>query len=246
VADTLKDQGNRAFSAGDYPTALDHFTDAIEWLILAPDSELASAIAKAGVEPRNLHLLYSNRSATYAALRDWPKALEDADRVVELKPDWAKAHFRRGAALEGLSLFAEAAQAYGEGLKLDPTDAALRRCNDEVTALLREMKLTEAQLAAKTNPDADRFELMVRWLRDGGAKFPRLYLQYYSEDYRGVHCLSRIPSDEIILFVPHHMVMTSQVALESPIGKAMLDAQLELRSKHSYLACCQSTAKHAH
>jgi histone-lysine N-methyltransferase SETD3 len=87
---------------------------------------------------------------------------------------------------------------------------------------------------------------MVRWLRDGGAKFPRLYLQYYSEDYRGVHCLSRIPSDEIILFVPHHMVMTSQVALESPIGKAMLDAQLELRSKHSYLACCQSTAKYAH
>jgi len=39
------------------------------------------------------------------------------------------------------------------------------------------------------------------------------------------------------LFVPYHMVMTSQVAMESPIGKAVLDARLELRSKHSYLAC---------
>ncbi len=26
----------------------------------------------------------------------------------------------------------------------------------------------------------------------GGSKFPKLYLQYYSEDYRGVHSLTKI------------------------------------------------------
>jgi hypothetical protein len=57
-----------------------------------------------------------------------------------------------------------------------------------------------------------------------------------SVDYRGVHCLTRIPADELILYVPYHMIMTSQVAMESGIGAAMVDAKLELRSKHSYLA----------
>lgn len=103
---------------------------------------------------------------------------------------------------------------------------------------------------------------MIDWLKQGGAQFPRLYLQYYSEDYRGVHTLSTIPPDEIILFVPFNMIMTSEVAKEAGIGKQIVDARIgieqlvqslvlwlcyvshslvcvcaiELRSKHSYLA----------
>jgi hypothetical protein len=40
------------------------------------------------------------------------------------------------------------------------------------------------------------------------------------------------------------MIMTSQVAMESPIGKKIVDAQLDLRSKHSYLASYLLQEKH--
>jgi stress-induced-phosphoprotein 1 len=36
------------------------------------------------------HVLYSNRSAAYASMRDYQHALEDAEKTVQLKPDWAK------------------------------------------------------------------------------------------------------------------------------------------------------------
>jgi stress-induced-phosphoprotein 1 len=46
-------------------------------------------------------VLYSNRSGAYASLKDWPHALEDANKVVEIKPDWSKGWARKGAALHG-------------------------------------------------------------------------------------------------------------------------------------------------
>ena len=52
------------------------------------------------LDPSN-HVLYSNRSGAYASLKDWQKALEDANKVTEIKPDWAKGWGRKGTALHG-------------------------------------------------------------------------------------------------------------------------------------------------
>ncbi len=52
------------------------------------------------IEPSN-HVLYSNRSGAYASLKDFTHALEDANKVTEIKPDWAKGWTRKGAALHG-------------------------------------------------------------------------------------------------------------------------------------------------
>ena len=52
------------------------------------------------LEPAN-HVLYSNRSGAYASLKDFDKALEDANNTTELKPDWAKGWGRKGSALHG-------------------------------------------------------------------------------------------------------------------------------------------------
>ena len=41
------------------------------------------------VDPE-IHVLYSNRSAAYLKKGDYDKALEDAERVIEVKPDWPK------------------------------------------------------------------------------------------------------------------------------------------------------------
>ena len=52
------------------------------------------------IEPEN-HVLYSNRSGAYASLKNFDKALEDANKTTEIKPDWAKGWGRKGAALHG-------------------------------------------------------------------------------------------------------------------------------------------------
>ena len=46
------------------------------------------------LDPSN-HVLYSNRSGAYASLKDWQKALEDANKVTEIKPDWPRAGVAR-------------------------------------------------------------------------------------------------------------------------------------------------------
>lgn len=64
---------------------------------MSPSEKFSQAIE---VEPVN-HVLYSNRSGAYASLKNFDKALEDADKTTELKPDWAKGWGRKGAALHG-------------------------------------------------------------------------------------------------------------------------------------------------
>ena len=54
------------------------------------------------IEPTN-HVLYSNRSGAYASLKDFDKALTDANKTTEIKPDWAKGWSRKGAALHGIN-----------------------------------------------------------------------------------------------------------------------------------------------
>jgi tetratricopeptide (TPR) repeat protein len=69
--DELKSKGNAAFTSGNYQEALKYFTNALE---LDHDNAI----------------LLSNRSGAYTSLKDYSHALEDAERVVNLRPDWAK------------------------------------------------------------------------------------------------------------------------------------------------------------
>ena len=41
------------------------------------------------LDPEN-HILYSNRSAAFAKAEKYDLALTDAEKTMELKPDWAK------------------------------------------------------------------------------------------------------------------------------------------------------------
>jgi len=107
MADEAKAKGNAAFSAGRYEEAARHFSDAIA---LAPGN----------------HVLYSNRSAALASLHRYSDALADAQKTVELKPDWAKGYSRLGAAHLGLGDAASAVAAYEKGLALDPTNEGLK------------------------------------------------------------------------------------------------------------------------
>ncbi|XP_068280654.1 stress-induced-phosphoprotein 1 [Nyctibius grandis] len=121
-AQELKERGNRALAAGDVGGAVRHYTAAI------------------ALDGRN-HVLFSNRSAAYARQGDYPRALADACRTLELRPDWAKGYSRKAAALEFLHRFEEAKAAYEEGLRHEPGNAQLREGLRGVEARLSERKL---------------------------------------------------------------------------------------------------------
>eukprot|EP00198_Chlamydomonas_reinhardtii_P002533 XP_001691869.1 HSP70-HSP90 organizing protein [Chlamydomonas reinhardtii] len=114
-SDELKAKGNAAFSAGNFEEAAKFFTEAI------------------GVDPGN-HVLYSNRSASYASLKRYTDALDDAKKCVSLKPDWAKGYSRLGAAYHGLGEYPEAIQAYEDGLKHDANSEQLKSALEEARA----------------------------------------------------------------------------------------------------------------
>ena len=80
MADAFKQQGNSAFSQGQYEQAITFFSEAIK------------------LDPSN-HVLYSNRSAANAALKKFNLALEDAEETIKLQPTWSKGYGRKGAAL---------------------------------------------------------------------------------------------------------------------------------------------------
>jgi stress-induced-phosphoprotein 1 len=60
---TQKELGTKAFQAKDYPTAIEHFTEAIK-------------------ENPQDHTLFSNRSACFYNSNNFPKALEDGNQCV--------------------------------------------------------------------------------------------------------------------------------------------------------------------
>ena len=82
-AERYKSQGNAALQGGLFSEAVNLYTQAI------------------ALDP-NCAVFFSNRSAAYANMERWKEALDDAQEVVGLKPEWVKGHTRRGAALHGL------------------------------------------------------------------------------------------------------------------------------------------------
>jgi len=102
-----KAKGNAAFSAQSFDEAIKHFTEAI------------------GHDPTD-HVFFSNRSACFASLEKFEKALEDGKECVKLKPDWPKGYTRKGLAEFFLEKYDDSADTYKAGLKLSPEDAGMK------------------------------------------------------------------------------------------------------------------------
>jgi len=99
-------RGDEAFKKKDYLTAVDAYTQAID------------------LDPNNAILL-SNRSLCWIRLGQAEQALADAKACRAMCPDWPKACYREGVALRLLQCFDEAANAFYEGVKLDPENKEL-------------------------------------------------------------------------------------------------------------------------
>lgn len=78
---------------------------------------------------------------------------------------------------------------------------------------------------------------MIDWLLSGQSEFPKLKIQYYSKDYRGVHAIRKVKAREVVLYVPKTHLITLEMAKETLIAKKILSCKLDLLSpKHSFLS----------
>mmetsp|Transcript_28014 Transcript_28014/g.66594 ORF Transcript_28014/g.66594 Transcript_28014/m.66594 type:complete len:470 (+) Transcript_28014:23-1432(+) len=107
AAADFKAKGNELFRLDKFADAAEQYSKAIE----ADPTEGA---------------LYSNRSACYAALEQWPKCLEDATACLKLRPEWPKAYYRRALGLVMTGKAVEGRAMTAAGLAIDPENKELK------------------------------------------------------------------------------------------------------------------------
>ncbi|XP_058484018.1 stress-induced-phosphoprotein 1 isoform X1 [Solea solea] len=118
----LKDQGNKALSAGNIDEAVRCYTEALS------------------LDPSN-HVLFSNRSAAHAKKGEYENALQDACQTIKIKPDWGKGYSRKAAALEFLGRLEDARETYQEGIRQEPSNQQLKEGLQNIEARLAEKSL---------------------------------------------------------------------------------------------------------
>lgn len=97
---SLTEKGIKLVQEGQYAHAASMFTEAIK------------------CDPKD-YRFFGNRSYCYYCLEQYPQALVDAERSIQLAPDWPKGHFRRGSALMGMKRYSEAEKAMEQVLIFD-------------------------------------------------------------------------------------------------------------------------------
>nr|XP_046257565.1 hsp70-Hsp90 organizing protein isoform X4 [Scatophagus argus] len=124
---SLTEKGIKLVQEGQYAQAVAMFTDAIK------------------CDPKD-NRFFGNRSYCYYCLEQYPQALADAERSIQLAPDWPKGHFRQGSALMGMKRYSEAEKAMEQVLKLDKDceEAAIDLFNCKVLQLM-ELGFDEGQ-----------------------------------------------------------------------------------------------------
>lgn len=127
----MKDKGNAALAANNFEEAIKIYSEAIK------------------LDEKN-HVLYSNRSAAYAKAYKYDLALRDAEKTVEVKPDWPKGYSRKGTALAYLGRLDDAIATYEKGLQVSHITTLFQikvfllaitsvfSCLDDITQLSRQ------------------------------------------------------------------------------------------------------------
>mmetsp|Transcript_4006 Transcript_4006/g.4905 ORF Transcript_4006/g.4905 Transcript_4006/m.4905 type:complete len:255 (+) Transcript_4006:136-900(+) len=124
MAEAKKAEGNAAYKARDFSTAVNLYSEAID------------------LDPEN-HLLYSNRAAANLVLENFEDVAQDCKKCLELEPDFIKAHLRLATALEGLKKHDEALEVISKALKIGKDGDKGKKELKKLAAKIKRVKISE-------------------------------------------------------------------------------------------------------
>ncbi|DAZ92496.1 TPA: hypothetical protein N0F65_012726 [Lagenidium giganteum] len=96
-----KNEGNEFFKTGEFPKAVERYSEAIKR------------------DPSNA-VYYANRAAAYTKLMSFTEAKRDCEKALEIDPTYAKAYTRMGAVQFFMKEYHKARETYEKGLAVDP------------------------------------------------------------------------------------------------------------------------------
>jgi len=85
--------------------------------------------------------LFRLRSVALACLQDYQASLDDAEMVIKLQSCSTDGYYHKGFALYHMKEYAEAARAFQEGLRLNPSDRVLRQGFWDAVTLLSQHRV---------------------------------------------------------------------------------------------------------
>ena len=103
-ATALKESGNNAYKANNWTLAIECYSQVRIVLCVATKFLTIGCVQAITIDPDD-HVLYSNRSAAYMKADSKSKALWDAQKCVELQPEWPKGYSRLGKLIYPLARF---------------------------------------------------------------------------------------------------------------------------------------------
>lgn len=136
AAVTLKNKGNEAFKAKDWPTAIDFYSKAID----ANDKEPS---------------FYTNRAQANIKLEAYGYAIADASKAIEINPDFVKAYYRRAVANTAILKHSDAIHDWKIVVRKNPSDKIAKvqyeACQKLVKrdAFLKAIEVADAPSAAE-------------------------------------------------------------------------------------------------
>lgn len=91
-------------------------------------------------------ILYSNRSLAFLKINQLYYAHEDAEKAIELDPDWAKGYFRRGEVLYAAGQFDSALFSYAAALQRLPSDTVILESAKKSAAFSDREKMLDSRV----------------------------------------------------------------------------------------------------
>ena len=200
--ESLKTQGNQAFHRKDYLKAVKLYTEGIKCF------------------PKN-PIFYLNRALVCISIHFYQESLADLTIAKSLDPQNPKIYYRTALAFQLSGEYEKAIETLQEiiffGIK-----------NPEILELFEELNEKKDRIVKPHPSEKKKFEELIRWTSMAGAEFPKIYLEYYSQDYRGVHCYKDLVPGETIIFIPHRHLITLHLTKQTPLAKKLIQNNFEL------------------
>ena len=142
-AETYKNEGNQLLQKGEYASAIEKYTKAIEL--------------------NNVnHIYYANRCLAYMKLKDYIKAKEDINKSIEINKTYVKALLRRATIECYFNNYTNAMNDYKSVLELEPTNAEAVKGKEMIE---EEMKLQQQKQQQKKEQERKNNENEIKKLK---------------------------------------------------------------------------------